>query len=155
MDAVLHCRQAAAIAQAAPAFAEEVTHQTEVAAEVFVGVELGEIPARRVGVDAVLEGRVVAHLTRQGAEQVADALLLLHIDVEVAHHHDPALSADALLAAAEFARGHVALEDVDAVLLIEGDAGHLVKTDHVVLADQAALAVAVVDEHLGDGGLTA
>ena len=155
MDAVLHRRQAAAIAQAAPAFAEEVTHQTEVAAEVFVGVELGEIPARRVGVDAVLEGSVVAHLTRQGAEQVADALLLLHIDIEVAHHHDSALSADALLAAAEFARGHIALEDVDAVLLIERHASHLVEADHVELADQAALAVAVVDEHLGDGGLAA
>jgi hypothetical protein len=86
---------------------------------------------------------------------VAGALLLLDIDIEVADHGDAALGADALLAAAELAGGHVALEDVDAVLLIERHAGHLVEADHVVLADQAALAIAVVDEHLGDGGLAA
>ncbi len=50
---------------------------------------------------------------------MADALLLLHIDIEVAHHHDPALSADALLAAVELAGDHIALEDVNAVLLFE------------------------------------
>jgi hypothetical protein len=38
--------------------------------------------------------------------------------------------------------GHVALEDVDAALLIERDASHIVEADHVVLADQAALAFA-------------
>jgi hypothetical protein len=86
---------------------------------------------------------------------VAGALLLLDIDIEVADHGDAALGADALLAAAELAGGHVALEDVDAVLLIERHAGHLVEADHVVLANQAALAIAVVDEHLGDGGLAA
>ena len=54
--------------------------------------------------------------------------------------HDAAVGADALLAAAELAGLHVALHDVDAVLLVEGDAGDLVEADHVVLADQAALA---------------
>ncbi len=108
--------QADAIAQAAPAFAQEIAGQAEVAGEVLVGIELGEIPARGIDVDAVLEGRVVAHLARQGSERVADALLLFDIDIEIAH---------------------------------------LVKTDHVVLAVRAALAIAVVDEHLGDGGLAA
>ena len=31
----------------------------------------------------------------------------------------------------------------------------MLTADHVVLANQAALAIAVVDEHLGDGGLAA
>ena len=69
--------------------------------------------------DTGLEGPVVKHLARQGAEQVTDALLLLHIYIEVAHHHVSALSADALLAAAELAGGHGALEDVDADFLTE------------------------------------
>ena len=66
-----------------------------------------------------------------------------------------AVGADALLAAAELAGLHVALHDVHAVLLVEGDAGHLVEADHVVLADQAALAGGHVHEHLRDGRLAA
>ena len=58
-------------------------------------------------------------------------------------------------AAAELARRHVALHDVHAVLLVEGDAGDFVEADHVVLADQAALAGRIVHEHLGDGRLAA
>ena len=105
--------------------------------------------------DAVHERRVVPHLRRQRAEQVADALLVLDVDVEVADHDDAAVGADALLAAAELAGLHVALHDVDAVLLVEGDAGDLVEADHVVLADQPALAGRVVHEHAGDGRLAA
>ena len=101
------------------------------------------------------EGGVIPHLRRQRAQKMRDALLLLNIDVEVADHDDAAVSADLILAAAELARRHVALHDVHAVLLIEGDAGDLVEADDVVLADQAALASGVVDEHLGDGRLAA
>ena len=86
--------------------------------------------------DAVHEGRVVPHLGRHRAEQVADPLLVLHVHVEVADHHDAAVGPDALLAAAELAGLHVSLHDVDAVLLVEGDARDLVEADHVVLADQ-------------------
>ena len=45
---------------------------------------------------------------------------------------------------------HVALHDVDAVFLIEGNSGDLVEANHVILADQAALPGRIVDEHLGD-----
>ena len=62
---------------------------------------------------------------------------------------------DRLLAAAELARLHVALEDVDAVLLVEVDAADLVEADDVVLGDEAPLAGRVVHEHLGHGGLAA
>ena len=67
----------------------------------------------------------------------------------------PPYGPDAFLAPAELAGLHVALHDVDAVLLVEGDAGDLVEADHIVLADQSALAVGIVDEHAGDGRLAA
>ena len=50
---------------------------------------------------------------------------------------------------------HVALHDLHAVLLVERDAADLVEADHVVLADQAALAAGVVHEHLRHGRLAA
>ena len=59
------------------------------------------------------------------------------------------------LPAAELAGLHVALHDVHAVLLVEGDAGDFVEADDVVLADQAALAVGIVDEHARDRRLAA
>jgi hypothetical protein len=44
---------------------------------------------------------------------------------------------------------------MDAVLLVEGDSGHLVEADDVVLADQPALPGRHVHEHLGDRRLAA
>jgi hypothetical protein len=43
-------------------------------------------------VDAVHEGRVVAHLCGKRAEEVADPLLVLDVDVEVADEHDAPLA---------------------------------------------------------------
>ena len=105
--------------------------------------------------DAVVESRVVAHLLRHRPEEVAAPQLFLHVDVEVADHDDAALGADALLAAAELAGLHVALEDVDAFLRVEGDAGNLVEADDVVLRDEPAPPGRVVHEHVGDRRLAA
>ena len=58
---------AAAAAQSAPALRKKIADQAEVPGEVLVRVELGEIPAGRVGVDAVHERGVVAHVRRQRA----------------------------------------------------------------------------------------
>ena len=80
---------------------------------------------------------------------MADALLVLNVDVKVAYQDDAAIRADTFLATTELARLHVALHDVHAVLLVEGDAGHLVKADHVVLTDQTSAALGgVLNEHL-------
>jgi hypothetical protein len=68
---------------------------------------------------------------------VADALLMLDIHIKVAHQDNGAVGTDAFLAAGELAALHVALHDVDAILLVEGHAGHFVEAHHVVLADQA------------------
>ena len=82
-------------------------------------------------------------------------VLLLTVDVEVAYHHDAAVGTDLVLAAAELARRHIALHDVDAVLLVEGDARYLIEADNVVLADETTLSSGIVDEHLCDRRLAA
>ena len=91
----------------------------------------------------------------QRAQQVAYALLVLDLDVEIADHDDAALGPDAFLAARELAGLHVAFEDVDTVFLVERDARDFIEANNVVLADQAPLARGVVDEHLCHGRLTA
>lgn len=82
----------------------------------------------------------LAHLGRHRPEEMAHPLLVLHVNVEGADHHDAAFSADTLATARELAGLHVTLHDVDAVLLVEGYARHLVETDNIVLADKPALA---------------
>ena len=123
--------------------------------EVLVRTQLRKIPPRCEGVQPVHECRVVAHLRRHRTEQVADLLLLLDIHVEVSHHHNAAVRPDILLPPTELARGHVALHDVDAVLLIEGDAGDLIEADNVIVADEPPLPRGVVHKHLGYRGLAA
>ena len=135
---------------AGPTFAEEVAHETEVIGQVFAGLQLRIVPAGRIGMNSIHEGRIVAHLGWHGAQEVTNLLLLLYIDVEISDHDDAALGADALFAAAELARSHVALHDIDAVLLVEGNPGNLIEADDVILADQAALPARIVHEHLCD-----
>ena len=63
------------------------------------------------------------------------------------------LDAIYILATAKLAGSHVALHDVHAVLLIEGDPRYFIEAHHVVLAHQATLSSGVVHEHLGDSRL--
>src|ERR1017187_2683276 len=81
---------------------------------------------------------------------MTDPLLVLDVHVEIAHHHNSAIGADALLPAAELTGFHVTLHDVHAILLVEGDSGDLIEADHIVLANQSALAAGIVDEHARD-----
>lgn len=102
VDAARQDILAALAAELVPAFREEVADEAEVVGE-DGAADFGDVPARHVGVDAVHEGGVVAHFRGEGAEEVADALLVLDIHVEVADHDDAAVGADAFLAAAELA----------------------------------------------------
>src|SRR5690606_30194433 len=77
------------------------------------------------------------------------------INVQVSQHHDAAVCADVVFAPAKLPGGHVPLHDVDAVLLVEGDARHLVEAHHVVLAHQTTLPGGIVDEHFGNSGFAA
>src|SRR5271165_3195018 len=86
---------------------------------------------------------------------MANSLLLLHVHVEVADHHNAARRPDALLATRELTGGHVAFEDVHAVLLIEQNARHLIEAHQVVETHKSSLAAGHVYEHLRDRRLTA
>src|SRR5258705_1126679 len=100
--------------------------------------------------DAIHKGGVVTHISRQRAKEMSNALLVFDIDIEVSNHHDATVSANALFPSAELSRLHVALHDIDAVFLIEGNAGDFIEADHIVLTDQTPLPIAVVHEHARD-----
>lgn len=74
---------------------------------------------------------------------MTNPLLVLDVHLEVADHDDPAVGPDALFSAAELGGLHVALYDVDAVLLVEGDTGDLVEANDIVLADESRWPVAL------------
>ena len=117
----LHRRHPALVAQLRETLGQKITHQAKVLGEQR-RIHLWHVPTRQEAVNPVHEGGIVTHLGWQRAKQMADTLLMLDIHVEVADQHDGAVGADALLAARELARLHVALHDVDAVLLVEGHA---------------------------------
>ncbi len=120
-NAVLQLAHPALVPKLAPAFGQEIADQAEVIRD-QVFVDLRHVPTRQERMDAVHEGGVVPHLRRHGTKQVPYALLVFHVDIKVADQDDAAVRADALLATAELAGLHVALHDVHAVLLVEGDA---------------------------------
>ncbi len=70
-------------------------------------IELWKIPSRNIGVDTIMERRVVSHLGRQRTQQVTYSLLLFNIDIKISDHYDAALGADAFLTAAELTRCHI------------------------------------------------
>ena len=72
--------------------------------------------------DTIHKCSVVAHIRGERTKKVANTLLVLHIDIEVADKYNTPVGSDVLLAPTELAGLHVALEDVDAFLLIEGNA---------------------------------
>ena len=92
-----------------------------------------DIPAGEEAMDPIHEGRIVSHFGRKRAKKMSDSLLVLYVHIEVSYHHHRSLGGDKIFTPAELAGFHVALHDVDAVLLVEGDAGNLVEADDVVL----------------------
>ena len=87
--AALEGGQAGVVAQPAPGLGDEVGDEAEVLGE-EPSMELGDVPAWGIGVDAVHEGGVVLHLLGERPEEVADPLLVGDVDVEVADHDDAA-----------------------------------------------------------------
>src|SRR5262245_39119633 len=103
--------------------------------------------------DAIHKGGIVAHFWWKRSEQVANPLLMLHIYFEIAHQDDATFGADTLTATRKFPRLHEAFHDVYTILLDEVHPRNFVKANHIVLADQAALAARHVDEHARHGRL--
>src|SRR5262245_13642741 len=112
-------------------------------AQMLAGLQLRVIPAWRVGMNAIHESRIVPHLGRHWAEEMANLLLLLDVYIEIADHHHAAFGANVFFPATELPRCHIALHDIDAVLLVEGDARDLIKANDVILADESALTVGI------------
>lgn len=63
--------------------------------------------------ETVHEGGVIAHLGRQRTEQMADPLLVLDIDLEVADQHDRAVGPDAVLIVARKEHEQAGFEPLD------------------------------------------
>jgi hypothetical protein len=93
----LHGVRPALVAKLGHALGQEVAHEPEVVGEQILA-HLRHVPARQEAVDAIHERGVVAHLRRERPQQVADALLVLHVHVEVADEHDAAIGPDVVLA---------------------------------------------------------
>ncbi|MPN16347.1 hypothetical protein SDC9_163686 [bioreactor metagenome] len=72
---------------------------------------------------------------------MSNSLLLLNINIEVAHHDNGTICPDAFLAPAELSRLHITLEYVHSILLVERHPGHLIKANNIVLANQTTLPV--------------
>ena len=96
MHPALHDGNTVSSAQPVPAFAEEVADEAEMVGHMLGGIQLREVPSGHIGVQAVHEGRVVAHLRGQRAQQMSDPLLLLDVHVQVADHDEAAVGANVL-----------------------------------------------------------
>ena len=144
MHSALKDRLPALPPQLVPAFGEEIADQPKVVGQ-DIPIDFRQIPTWKVGMTAIHKCGVITHFLREWTKQMSNPLLVLNIDVKVAHHHNPAVGANALLSPTELARLHIPLHAVHAVLMIEGDSGDLVKAHHVILANQSTLATGVVD----------
>ena len=123
-----------------------------------VRAHLGNLPAGQVAVDAIEERAVIVKLGRERVEQVRGLEYVGHGVVDIALEHHGSLGVERLGAASECAVGHVALHDLDGVLVAEVHASDLVEGDAVPVPHQAdALSCTrrVVGEELCRGGLPA
>ena len=125
----------------------EVVHDQAVLVREELGPHLRDFPAGDVGVEAVEEGRVDHRLGERG-EQVARLHQRIHRLVDVADEDHRGVGVDRVTATGERARGHVVLHDLDAVLVLERDARHLVEGHHVPQADQPHRAAGHVVEQV-------
>ncbi len=75
--------------------------------------------------------------------------------VDITHEHHAGGRRDRIPAAGERPVGHVALHDLDAVRVLEIDAGYLVEGHHVPQPHQADLPAGHIVEEVGHRGLAA
>ena len=93
--------EAISCSQAAPAFAQEIAHKTEMVGKMLVGLTFGKSHPGQ-GVYAVHECRIIAHFPWHRTQKVPDLLLLLDVDIEVAETMtDASIGPNLILAAAE------------------------------------------------------
>ena len=111
-------RRTALAANPGPTLTQEVADQAKMIGK-YLLVDFRDIPSRQVGMDSIHEGRIISHFLGHWPEQVAYSLLVFNIDIEVTNEYHASIRPDAFLAATKFAGLHVALHNVDAVLLVK------------------------------------
>ena len=104
--------------------------------------------------EAIEEGRI-DHGLREGGQQMAGLHQGVHGLVDIADEDHAGRGLDRVLAPGEGARGHEVLHDLHAVLVLEGDAGHLVEGHQIPEADQSHRPAGHVVKEIGHRGLAA
>src|ERR1035437_4240898 len=137
-----------------PARRQEVADDAEMIGQLFA-IYFRDIPAWDVGMNSIHKCRIVTHLWWKRSEQMTYTLLVFYVHFEVSDHDHSAKAANALFAPAELTGFHIALHDVDSVLLVKRDTSDFIEANYVVLADKASLPVGVIDKHLCNRGLAA
>ena len=132
----------------------QVVHDQAVLVREELGPHLRDLPAGKVGVEAVEERRVDHHLGERG-EEVAGLDQGVHRLVDVADEDHRGVGVDRVTATGERPGGHVVLHDLDAILVLERDPRHLVEGHHVPEAHQADGAAGHVVEQVRHGRLPA
>ena len=124
---------------------------------VLIGEELRphfrNFPARDVGVEAIKKRRIDHGLGEWG-QQMRSFDQGLDTLVDVADEDHRSVSVDRLSPPGKRPRSHVILHDLDTVMILEGDARHLVERHGIPKPHQAHLLGSHVVEQIGDRGLT-
>ena len=123
-----------------------------------IRAHLGNLPPGKIAVNAVEKGAVVVELGWEGIEQVRGLQHVLHRVVDVALQHDGRIGVQHVAPAGVAARGHVILQDLHGIGVLEVHARHLVEGDAVPQAHQAKPSFALgvhAAEQVRRGGLSA
>src|SRR6266849_3541076 len=99
---------------------------------------------------AVHKSGIVTHFWRHRPEKVTNTLLVFYINFEVPNHNQTATCSNTFSASAELTGLHITFHDIDPILLIEGYPRYLIEAHNIILANQAPLPIAIVDEHTGN-----
>ena len=126
----------AAFSQLAEDLSQIVGDQAEMAGVGGIGGFL-ELPARYVGMDTVVEGRI--HLLGHGIEEIGSTNNRLDISIDVADENDRPFCGNDVAATAEGAIFHVTLHDVDTALVREADASRFIERHHIPETHQTTL----------------
>ena len=117
--------------------------------------ELGDLPAGKIAVHPIQEGGIRPHFHGKRIKQTGGFQQHIHALIDVANKDHRCGSSLRFLTADKGAGSHVILHDLDAVLVLEADTGHLVKGNAVPKTHKTDGFAAHIVEQVGNGGLSA
>src|SRR5699024_8428675 len=89
--------------------------------------EFGNFPTRKVTMDAVQESCVCPHFRREGVKEAGCFQQDVYALIDVTHKYHRSVCCFFLFTAGKRTRCHIVLHDLDSILILETDTGHLVK----------------------------